>query len=179
MIFEDFYKKECIPKLMKDLALQNRMRVPRLEKVVVSSSVKEATQDAKVLDRVVMEMTEITGQKPVITRAKKSISNFKLRKGMPIGCCVVLRRQKMFEFVNRLINVTLPRTRDFHGVSPKGFDGRGNYTLGIQEQIVFPEIEYEKIERIWGMNVSFVTTARTDKEGMALLKVLGVPFREI
>ena len=162
----------------QELGIKNPMQLPRLEKVVVSSSPNGVTQDSKMLDRVVEELAQITGQKPSITLAKKSIANFKLREGMPIGCRVVLRKKKMFEFLNRLINVALPRTRDFRGVSPKGFDGRGNYTLGITEQIIFPEINYEKIDKIRGMNVTVVTTAKTDNEARALLKMLGMPFRE-
>src|SRR3989338_5439712 len=140
MIFEEFYKKKCLPQLQQELGIKNPMQLPWLEKVVVSSAPNGVTQDSKMLDRVVEELAQITGQKPSITHAKKSIANFKLREGMPIGCRVVLRKKKMFEFLNRLINVALPRTRDFRGVSPKGFDGRGNYTLGITEQIIFPEI---------------------------------------
>ncbi len=176
--FELFYKGPCVQTLMKELGFKNPLRVPRVEKVVISSSPKEATQDAKVLEKVSEELSLISGQKPVVTKAKKSIANFKLRKGMPIGCAVTLRRQRMYEFLNRLFNIVLPRTRDFRGVSPKGFDGRGNYTLGIWEQIVFPEIPYDKIDHIRGMNVTIVTSARTDLEGKALLKVLGMPFRE-
>ncbi|MBI2083838.1 MAG: 50S ribosomal protein L5 [Deltaproteobacteria bacterium] len=178
MSFEKFYKEKCLPKLQKELAIENWMRVPRLEKVVVSTCLKEATQDKKVLDHAAQEMALITGQRPAVTRARKSIANFKLRQGMPIGCRVVLRKKMMFEFLNRLINVALPRMRDFHGVSPKGFDGQGNYTLGITEQIVFPEIEYDKIERVWGMNVTIVTSAKSDAEAKVLLRLLGVPFRE-
>ena len=177
-MFEEFYKKKCIPVVMKELGIKNPMRAPHLTKVVVSSSLKEAVQDVKVLDRAVEEIGLITGQRPAITRAKKSIANFKLRQGVPIGCRVTLRGKRMYEFLNRLINVALPRTRDFRGVSPKGFDGRGNYTLGIVEQIVFAEIEYDKIDKTRGMNVTIVTTARTDHEGRTLLKALGMPFRE-
>ncbi len=152
--------------------------VPRVQKVVVSSCMKEATQDQKVLEKAVEELTLITGQKAVVTKAKKSIANFKLRKGMSIGCCVTLRKQLMYEFLNRFFNIVLPRFRDFRGVSPKGFDGRGNYTLGVREQIVFPEINYDKIDRIRGMNITIVTSAKTDDEGRALLKQMGMPFRE-
>lgn len=178
MTFEQFYKEKCLSQLKKELGIENRMRVPRLEKVIVSTCLKEATQDKKILDRAVEEMAVITGQRPAVTRARKSIANFKLRQGMPIGCRVILRKKMMFEFLNRLINVALPRMRDFHGISPKGFDGRGNYTLGISEQIVFPEIDYDKIEKIWGMNVTIVTTAKTDTEAKTLLRFLGMPFRE-
>ncbi len=176
--FETFYKKECVPALMKERGYKGTQQVPRIEKVVVSSCLKEATQDGKVVERAVEELGQITGQKPVVTRAKKSIANFKLRKGMPIGCAVTLRRYHMYEFLNRLFNLVLPRFRDFRGVSPKGFDGRGNYTLGIREQIVFPEIDYDKIDRVRGMNITIVTSARTDDEARGLLKQLGMPFRE-
>ncbi|MBI2068253.1 MAG: 50S ribosomal protein L5 [Deltaproteobacteria bacterium] len=178
MTFEEIYKKKCIPELMKQLGVKNTMAVPRLEKIVVSSCLKEAVQDKKVLDKAVEELGLITGQKAVIAKARKSIANFKLRKGIPIGCRVVLRKKMMFEFLNRLINVVLPRTRDFHGISPKGFDGRGNYTFGITEQIVFPEINFDKIDKVRGMNVTIVTTAKTDEHGRALLRLLGMPFRE-
>lgn len=177
-VFEGFYRKQCVLALMKERGYGNIMQVPRVEKVVVSSCLKEATQDSKLLDRASEELGQITGQRPVMTRAKKSIANFKLRKGMPIGCCVTLRKQQMYEFLNRLFNVVLPRYRDFRGVSPKGFDGRGNYTLGVKEQIVFPEINYDKIDRVRGMNITIVTTAKSDEEARALLKQLGMPFRE-
>jgi len=176
--FEQFYKKSCIPALMKELGYKNILQVPRIEKVVVSSCLKEATQDSKVLERTAIELAQITGQRPVITKAKKSIANFKLRQGMPIGCAVTLRKKLMYEFMNRLINVVLPRTRDFRGISDKSFDGRGNYTFGITEQIVFPEIDYDKIDKIRGMNITIVTTAKTDNEARVLLKHLGMPFRE-
>ena len=175
--YEGFYRKQCVPVLMKERGYGNIMQVPRVEKVVVSSCLKEATQDAKLLDRASEELSQITGQKPVITKAKKSIANFKLRKGMPIGCRVTLRRRLMYEFLNRLFNVVLPRMRDFRGVSGKCFDGRGNYTLGITEQIVFPEIEFDKIDKIRGMNVTIVTTARTNDDGRALLLTLGFPLQ--
>ncbi|MBI2981497.1 MAG: 50S ribosomal protein L5 [Deltaproteobacteria bacterium] len=178
MSFEQFYKEKCLPELQKELGIQNRMRVPRLLKVVLSTCLKEAIEDKKILDRAAEEMALISGQKPEITRARKSIANFKLRQGMPIGCRVVLRKKMMYEFLNRFINVALPRMRDFHGISPKGFDGRGNYTVGITEQIVFPEIDYDKIEKVWGMNVTIVTTARNDAEAKGLLSLLGIPFRE-
>lgn len=177
--FETFYKKQCVPALMKERGYRNTLQVPRVDKVVISSCLKEATQDAKVLERAVEELGQIAGQKPVITKAKKSIANFKLRKGMSIGCCVTLRKQRMYEFLNRLFNVVLPRYRDFRGVSPKGFDGRGNYTLGVKEQIVFPEINYDKIDRIRGMNITIVTTARSDEESRVLLKQMGMPFRDV
>ena len=177
MSYEIFYRKKVVPELMKELKTKNPMRVPRLEKIVVSSSVKEATQDIKVLDRTVEQLGQITGQKPLVTKARKSIANFKLRQGMPIGCAITLRRKKMYEFFNRLVNVALPRVRDFRGVPPKSFDGRGNYTLGITEQIIFPEIDYDKVDKIRGMNVTIVTTARTDDEARMFLKLMGMPFR--
>jgi len=171
------YKDEIIPQLMKDFSLENVMQVPKLERVVVNMGLGEAVQNAKLIESAVAELTAITGRKPVITRAKKSIATFKLREGMPIGAMVTLRGEQMYDFVDRLVSIALPRTRDFKGVSPKAFDGRGNYTLGIREQIVFPEINYDKIDRIKGMNVTFVTTAKTDEQGRALLKSLGMPFR--
>jgi large subunit ribosomal protein L5 len=154
------------------------MEVPRVEKVVINMGLGEAIQNIKVLESAVDELTRITGQKAVITRAKRSIASFKLREGMPIGCMVTLRRERAFEFLDRLINVALPRVRDFKGVSPKGFDGRGNYTVGIREQLIFPEIDLEKIDKVKGMNVTIVTSARTDEEGRALLAALGMPFRK-
>jgi large subunit ribosomal protein L5 len=178
MTFIDFYKTECVPQLKEQFGYKNPMQVPRLEKIVLSSCRKEAVSDVKVLDRVSQELATISGQKPIIRRARKSIASFKLREGMPIACMVTLRQRLMYEFYNRLVNVALPSTRDFRGVSPRGFDGRGNYTLGLQEQIIFPEIPYDKVDQIRGMNVTIVTTAQTDEEGRALLKVLGMPFRE-
>jgi large subunit ribosomal protein L5 len=172
------YHKELAPKLLKDLQLGNVMRVPRVEKVVVNMGVGEAIQNSKLLESAVEELGSITGQKPVITKAKKSIAGFKLREGMPIGCMVTLRQDRAYEFLDRLINIALPRVRDFKGISPKGFDGRGNYTLGISEQIIFPEIELDKIAKIGGLNISIVTTAQTDEEGRALLTELGMPFRK-
>ncbi len=177
-VFEESYRKSCVPALMKELGYENKLQVPRFVKVVLSSCLKEATQEMRVLDRTVEELAQIAGQKPAITKAKKSIANFKLRKGMPIGCRVTLRRRRMFEFLNRLFNVVFPRTRDFRGISDKGFDGRGNFTLGFTEQIVFPEIEYDKIDKIRGMNITIVTTATSNKEARALLKQMGMPFRE-
>jgi large subunit ribosomal protein L5 len=172
------YHKELAPKLLKDLQLGNVMRVPRVEKVVVNMGVGEAIQNSKLLESAVEELGSITGQKPVITKAKKSIAGFKLREGMPIGCMVTLRQDRAYEFLDRLINIALPRVRDFKGISPKAFDGRGNYTLGISEQIIFPEIELDKIAKIGGLNISIVTTAQTDEEGRALLTELGMPFRK-
>ena len=175
---KEYYQAEVVPKLQKDLQLKNVMEVPRIEKVVVNMGLGEAIQNIKVLESAVEELGRITGQKAVITKAKNSIAAFKLREGMPIGTMVTLRRDKAYEFLDRLINVSLPRVRDFKGVSPKGFDGRGNYTLGIREQLIFPEIDLEKIEKVKGLNVTIVTTARTDEEGRALLAGLGMPFRK-
>ncbi len=177
-LFEEQYKTKCVPQLLKEFNYKNPMEIPRVTKVVISSCLKDATQDSKVVDRAAGEIALIAGQKPVITKAKKSISNFKLRQGMPLGVCVTLRRGRMYEFMNRFFNIVLPRTRDFRGVSPKHFDGRGNYTMGMTEQIIFPEIDYDKIDKIRGMNITFVTTAKTDNEARALLKYLGMPFRE-
>lgn len=175
---KETYRNELVPQLKKDLQLNNIMEVPRIEKVVINMGLGEAIQNIKVLESAVEEIGRITGQKAVITKAKNSIASFKLREGMPIGAMVTLRRDKAFEFLDRLINVALPRVRDFKGVSPKAFDGRGNYTLGIREQLIFPEIDLEKIEKVKGLNITIVTTARTDEEGRALLAGLGMPFRK-
>ena len=171
------YKEEIVPQLMKDFSFRNIMQVPKLERVIINMGLGEAVQNAKLIESAVEELTAITGRKPIVTRAKKSIASFKLREGMPIGVMVTLRGEQMYDFVDRLVSIALPRTRDFKGISPKAFDGRGNYTLGIREQIVFPEVNYDKIDRIKGMNVTFVTTAETDEQGRALLKSLGMPFR--
>jgi len=171
------YKDEIVPQLMKDFGFENVMQVPKLDRIVVNMGLGEAVQNAKLIESATEELTAITGRKPIVTRAKKSIATFKLREGMPIGAMVTLRGDQMYDFMDRLVSLALPRTRDFKGTSPKAFDGRGNYTLGIKEQIVFPEINYDKIDRIKGMNVTFVTTAETDDEGRALLKSLGMPFR--
>ncbi len=173
----DRFEKEVAPALMKEFELKNRMAIPRIEKVVVNMGVGEATQNAKVLDPAAAELQQIVGQKPVITRAKKSIAAFKVREGMPIGVMATLRGDRMYEFLDRLINVALPRVRDFRGVSTKSFDGRGNYTLGLRDQLIFPEIDYAKVDKLKGMNVTIVTTARTDDQARALLKGLGMPFR--
>lgn len=172
------YKSECIPALMKEFGYQNVMQVPRLRKIVVNTSVKEALQDVKVLQNAAEEIGVITGQRPCITKAKKSIANFKLRKGQSIGACVTLRGKSMYDFMNKLVNVALPRVRDFKGVSNKAFDGRGNYTLGITEQAIFPEINVDKVQRTNGMNLTFVTSATNDEEGRSLLKLMGMPFRQ-
>jgi large subunit ribosomal protein L5 len=171
------FKSEVAPALMKEFSFKNPMAVPRLEKIVVNLGVGEATQNVKVLDPAVHELTQIAGQKPVITRAKKSIAAFKVRAGMPIGVMVTLRGDRMYEFFDRLVNIALPRVRDFRGVSTRSFDGRGNYTLGLREQLIFPEIDYAKVDKLKGMNVTIVTTARNDAEARALLKHLGMPFR--
>jgi large subunit ribosomal protein L5 len=173
----DFYKEECVPAMMQEFRYKSSMQVPRLKKIIVNMGLGEATQNIKILDSASAELAAIAGQKPVITRARKSIAAFKLREGMPIGCMVTLRREKMFEFLDRLLNVALPRVRDFRGVSDKAFDGRGNYTLGIKEQLIFPEIDYDKIDKIKGMNITIVTSASTDEEAKFLLKRLGMPFK--
>lgn len=175
---KDSYQAELAPQLQKDLQLKNVMEVPRIEKIVINMGLGEAVQNIKVLESAVEELGRITGQKAVITRAKKSIASFKLREDMPIGAMVTLRRLRAYEFLDRLINVALPRVRDFKGISPKAFDGRGNYTLGIKEQLIFPEIDLDKIAKVKGLNVTIVTTARTDEEGRALLAGLGMPFRK-
>lgn len=172
------YLKEIVPKLQKDNNYKCVMQVPRLEKITVNIGVGETTQNAKALDAAVEDLTKITGRKPKITQAKKSISNFKLRQGMKIGCMVTMRKDGMWEFLDRLLNVAMPRIRDFRGVSPKSFDGRGNYNMGLKEQIIFPEIDYDKIDKIRGMNISFQTTARTDDEARQLLTEMGMPFRK-
>lgn len=171
------FQKEIAPALQKELDLKNPMAVPRLHKIVVNMGVGEATQNAKVLDPAVAELGQITGQKPVVTKAKKSIAAFKVREGMPIGAMVTLRGERMYEFLDRLINVVLPRVRDFRGVSTKSFDGRGNYTLGLRDQLIFPEIDYAKVDKLKGMNVTIVTTAKSDNEARALLRSFGMPFR--
>src|ERR1700690_3656356 len=171
------FEKEVAPALLKELELKNPMAVPHLNKIVVNMGVGEATQNAKVLDPAVNELTQITGQKPVVTRAKKSIAAFKVREGQPIGAMVTLRGDRMYEFFDRLVNVVLPRVRDFRGVSTKSFDGRGNYTLGLHDQLIFPEIDYSKVDKLKGMNVTIVTTARSDNQARSLLKQLGMPFR--
>jgi large subunit ribosomal protein L5 len=173
----DAYKDKVVPLLMKEFGYKNPMQVPRLEKITVNMGVGEAIQNIKVLDTAVDTLTAITGQKAVITKAKKSIANFKLREGMPIGAMVTLRQDIMYEFFDRLVNITLPRVRDFKGVSPKAFDGRGDYSLGVREQIIFPEVDYDKIDKIRGMNITIVTTAKNDEEARALLRHLGMPFR--
>jgi large subunit ribosomal protein L5 len=171
------YEKEAVPGLRKEFGYDNVMAIPKITKIVVNMGLGEATQNAKIVDTGADELGRITGQKPVITRAKKSIAQFKVRKGMPIGTMVTLRGERMWEFLDRLISVALPRVRDFRGVSPKGFDGRGNYTLGLKDQLLFPEIDYMKVDKARGMNISVVTTAKTDEESRKLLQLLGMPFR--
>ena len=172
------YKSEVVPALIKQFGYTSAMAVPRVAKVVVNMGVGDAIADGKAMDVAVDELTGITGQKPTVTRARKSIANFKLRQGMAIGCCVTLRGKRMYEFLDRLMNLALPRVRDFRGVTPKGFDGRGNYTLGVRDQLIFPEVNYAKVQKVKGMNVSIVTAARTDEEARALLTGLGMPFRK-
>lgn len=172
------YLKEIKPALKKELGLDNPMAVPRLEKIVLNMGLGEATQNVKLMDPLVGDLTAIVGQKPVTTRAKKSIAAFKLREGMPVGASVTLRGDRMYEFLDRLISIALPRVRDFRGVSAKSFDGRGNYTLGVRDQLVFPEVDYARVEKLKGMNITIVTTARDDNQGRALLKQFGLPFRQ-
>ncbi|MGC4066240.1 MAG: 50S ribosomal protein L5 [Polyangiaceae bacterium] len=171
------YKKDVIAKLMARFGYKNPMQVPRLQKIVINVGLGEATANPKMVDTTVAEVAAITGQKPIIRRAKKSIANFKLRQGMPIGVMVTLRRERMWEFLDRLVSISLPRVRDFRGVSPRGFDGAGNYTLGLREQIVFPEINFDKVEKAKGMNITMVTSAESDEQARELLTQLGVPFR--
>jgi large subunit ribosomal protein L5 len=171
------YTTEVVPQLIKEFSYKNIMEVPKLEKIVVNMGLGEAIQNVKIIDSAVVELAAIAGQKAVITKAKKSIASFKLRQGMPIGCMVTLRKDRMYEFLDRLMNVSLPRVRDFKGVSGKGFDGHGNFSLGIKEQLIFPEIDYDKIDKIKGLNITIVTSAKSDEEGKALLKSLGMPFR--
>ncbi|MCX8109632.1 MAG: 50S ribosomal protein L5 [Syntrophorhabdaceae bacterium] len=173
----EFYRKEVVPALMRRFKYKNIMEVPKLEKIVVNIGLGEAIQNIKVLDSASNDIMLITGQKPVITKAKKSIASFKLRAGMPIGTMVTLRGERMYEFFHKLVTIVLPRVRDFKGVSPKSFDGRGNYTLGLREQIIFPEIDYDKVDKIRGMNITITTTAKTDEEGFELIKLMGMPFR--
>lgn len=171
------YTKEVVPKLKAEFNYKNGMQVPRIEKVVLNMGLGEAIQNVKIIDSALEELTLIAGQRPVVTKAKKSIAAFKLRQGMPIGCMVTLRKDRMYEFLDRLMNIALARVRDFKGVSPRGFDGKGNYSLGIKEHLIFPEINYDKIDKIKGLNITIVTTAKTDEEGRALLRHLGMPFR--
>ncbi len=171
------YLTKVVPDLTKEFSYKNVMAVPRIEKICLNVGLGEATQNSKLIDPAVNELGQIAGQRPVVTKARRSIAAFKLREGMPIGCTVTLRGDRMYEFLDRLVNVSLPRVRDFRGVSSKSFDGRGNYTLGIKDQLIFPEIDYNKVEKLKGMNICITTTAKTDAEGLALLKHLGMPFR--
>lgn len=174
---KEYYLKTVVPALVKEFDYTNPMQVPKMEKIVVNMGLGEAISNVKIIDGAVAEMAMITGQKPVITKAKKSIATFKLRQGMPIGCSVTLRKEVMYEFFDRLVNVALPKVRDFRGISNTAFDGRGNYSIGLHEQIIFPEIEYDKVEKIKGMNITIVTSARTDNEARVLLRLMGVPFK--
>lgn len=174
---KEFYQKEVAPALMKEFNYKNRMEIPRLEKIVVNMGLGEAIQNIKILDTAAAELAAIVGQKPVITKARLSIATFKLRQGMPIGCRVTVRGERMYEFFDRLVNVAIPRVRDFRGISPKSFDGRGNFALGLKEQIIFPEIDYDKVDKIRGMNVVIVTSAKTDEEARQLLRFMGMPFK--
>lgn len=174
---KNVYQEKIVPKLMEQFSYTNIHQVPKVLKVTVNRGLGEASQNAKALDSSIKEIATITGQKPVVTRAKKAIAGFKLRKGMPVGVMVTLRSERMYDFLERLINLALPRIRDFRGINPKSFDGRGNYSLGLKEQLIFPEIEYDSIDQIRGMDISIITTANTDEEGRALLKEMGMPFR--
>lgn len=175
---KDYYNKECVPALKEEFGYTNVMQVPKLEKIVLNMGLGEAVQNPKIVDGAAQELSLIAGQKAVITKAKKSIATFKLREGMSIGCRVTLRGEKMYDFFSKLVNIALPRVRDFRGVSPKGFDGRGNYSLGVKEQIIFPEIDYDKIDKIKGLNISIVTSAGSNDEGLSLLRLMGMPFKK-
>jgi len=174
---KETYQNDFVPALIKEFKYKSPMEVPKLEKMILNMGLGEAIQNIKVLDAAMEELALVSGQRPIVTRARKSIASFKLRAGMPIGCMVTLRRVRMYDFFDKLVNIALPRVRDFRGLSDKSFDGRGNYTLGIKEHIIFPEIDYDKIDKIKGLNISIVTTAKTDVEGKALLKMMGMPFR--
>ncbi len=174
---KETYQNDFVPALIKEFKYKSPMEVPQLEKMILNMGLGEAIQNIKVLDAAMEELALVSGQRPIVTRARKSIASFKLRAGMPIGCMVTLRRVRMYDFFDKLVNIALPRVRDFRGLSDKSFDGRGNYTLGIKEHIIFPEIDYDKIDKIKGLNISIVTTAKTDVEGKALLKMMGMPFR--
>lgn len=175
---KDFYEKECVPQLMKEFGYKNIMEVPKIEKIVLNMGLGEAVQNPKIVQGAAEELTLIAGQKAVVTKAKKSIAGFKLREGMPIGCRVTLRKDRMYDFYSKLVHIALPRVRDFRGLKPKGFDGRGNYSFGVKEQIIFPEIDYDKIDKIKGLNITITTNAKTDEEGRFLLSSLGMPFRK-
>jgi large subunit ribosomal protein L5 len=175
---KDVYTNECRPQLQEKFGYKNSMEIPKLEKVVLNMGLGEAVQNPKVVEGAANELSRIAGQKAVVTKAKKSIATFKLREGMPIGARVTLRKERMFDFLSRLINIAMPRIRDFRGISPKGFDGRGNFSMGIQEHIIFPEIDYDKIDKIRGLNITIVTSAKTDDEGRELLQLMGIPFKK-
>lgn len=175
---QEYYHKECVPQLLKEFGYKNIMEVPRLGKIVLNMGLGEAVQNPKIVDSASAELTSIAGQKAVITKAKKSIATFKLREGMPIGCRVTLRSERMYDFYTKLVNIALPRVRDFRGINPKGFDGRGNFSMGIKEHIIFPEIDYDKIDKIKGFNITITTSAKSDDEGRFLLKALGMPFKK-
>ena len=177
-VLREFYEKEVVDAMMKKFSYKNKMEVPKIEKIVINMGLGEAKENAKAIESAVSDLAIIAGQKPIVTKAKKSIAAFKLRAGMPIGCKVTLRGEKMYSFANRLINLALPRVRDFRGVSANAFDGRGNYTLGVKEQLMFPEIQYDKIDKIRGMDIVFVTTAKTDEEARELLTLFGMPFKK-
>ena len=175
---QEYYQKECVPQLMEEFGYKNIMEVPKLDKIVLNMGLGEGVQNPKSVDLAAEELTLIAGQRAVVTKAKKSIATFKLRQGMPIGCRVTLRKERMWDFLSKLVHIALPRVRDFRGLSPKMFDGRGNFAMGIKEQIIFPEIDYDKIEKIRGLNVVIATTAKTDEEGRQLLRLLGMPFKK-
>jgi len=174
----EMYLSECVPALREEFGYTNVMEIPQIKKIVLNMGLGEAVQNPKIVEGAANELTMIAGQKAVITKAKKSIATFKLREGMPIGCCVTLRGDKMYNFFSKLVNIALPRVRDFRGLSPKGFDGRGNFSMGVQEEIIFPEIDYDKIDKIKGLNITIVTSAKTDEEGAFLLRLLGMPFKK-
>ena len=175
---KEMYKEECMPALIEEFGYTNIMQIPKLEKIVVNMGLGEAVQNPKIIEGATEELSKIAGQRAIIRKAKKSIATFKLRMGMPIGCCVTLRGDRMYGFLSKLVNIALPRVRDFRGLSSKGFDGRGNYSMGVKEQIIFPEIDYDKIDKIKGLNITIVTSAPTDEEGRSLLRLLGMPFRK-
>jgi len=175
---QEYYKETVVPQLMERLGLSNPMAVPRIEKITINMGVGETTTDRKILDHAMEDLTKIAGQKPIVINARKSVAGFKVREGWPVGCKVTLRREQMYEFLDRLISIAIPRIRDFRGMNPKGFDGRGNYNMGVREQIIFPEIDYDKIQKVRGMDITFVTTAETDEQGKALLDAFGFPFRQ-
>lgn len=175
---KDMYLNECVPALKEEFSYTNGMQIPQIKKIVLNMGLGEAVQNPKIVEGAAQELTTIAGQKAVITKAKKSIATFKLREGMPIGCRVTLRGDKMYDFLSKLVNIALPRVRDFRGLSPKGFDGRGNYSMGVTEQIIFPEIDYDKIDKIKGLNITIVTSAQSDEEGRSLLRLLGMPFKK-